>query len=103
MHSIAGKSNLLKDLSSNCDEHKDFADDNYKTCKDRCHAGPVSSFMVISEPEAAKHVLRATDNPSKPLYDKGLVREVSHTSCSYHVAKSRKLSRSSSFSSTRKC
>lgn len=33
--------------------------------------------MVISEPEAAKHVLRATDNPSNPLYDKGLVREVS--------------------------
>lgn len=32
--------------------------------------------MVISEPEAAKHVLRATDNPSNPLYDKGLVREV---------------------------
>ena len=39
-------------------------------------AGPVSSFLVISEPEAARHVLRATDNPKRPIYDKGLVREV---------------------------
>lgn len=39
-------------------------------------AGPASSFLVISEPQAAKHVLRATDNPKNPLYDKGLVREV---------------------------
>ncbi len=40
-------------------------------------AGPVSSFLVISDPAAAKHVLRATDNPKRPLYDKGLVAEVS--------------------------
>lgn len=39
-------------------------------------AGPTSSFLVISDPEAAKHVLRATDNPKRPLYDKGLVAEV---------------------------
>jgi len=43
---------------------------------DGCNAGPFSSFMVISEPKAAKHVLRATDNPNNPIYDKGLVREV---------------------------
>ena len=40
------------------------------------YVGPASSFLVISEPQAAKHVLRATDNPKSPLYDKGLVREV---------------------------
>lgn len=39
-------------------------------------AGPVSSFLVISDPAAAKHVLRATDNPNQPLYVKGLVAEV---------------------------
>ena len=39
--------------------------------------GPVSSFLVVSDPEAAKHVLRATDNPKNPIYDKGLVAEVS--------------------------
>ena len=39
-------------------------------------AGPTSSFLVISDPAAAKHVLRATDNPKRPLYDKGLVAEV---------------------------
>lgn len=39
--------------------------------------GPVSSFMVISDPAAAKHVLRSTDNPSRNIYEKGLVREVS--------------------------
>jgi len=38
-------------------------------------AGPVSSFLVISDPAAAKHVLRATDNPIRPLYVKGLVAE----------------------------
>jgi hypothetical protein len=38
-------------------------------------AGPVSSFLVISDPAAAKHVLRATDNPNLPLYVKGLVAE----------------------------
>ena len=27
--------------------------------------GPVSSFLVISDPEAAKHVLRATDNSTR--------------------------------------
>jgi carotene epsilon-monooxygenase len=39
--------------------------------------GPVSSFLVISDPAAAKHVLRATDNPQRNIYDKGLVAEVS--------------------------
>nr|AGT63110.1 plastid carotenoid epsilon-ring hydroxylase [Haematococcus lacustris] len=38
--------------------------------------GPVSSFLVISDPAAAKHVLRGTDNPQRPLYGKGLVAEV---------------------------
>jgi hypothetical protein len=40
-------------------------------------AGPVSSFLVISDPAAAKHVLRATDNSNNNIYDKGLVAEVS--------------------------
>jgi len=39
--------------------------------------GPVSSFLVISEPQAAKHVLRGSDNPQRPVYVKGLVAEVS--------------------------
>lgn len=39
--------------------------------------GPVSSFLVISDPEAAKHVLRGSDNPQRPIYVKGLVAEVS--------------------------
>ncbi len=39
--------------------------------------GPASSFLVISDPAAAKHVLRYTDNPSRNIYDKGLVAEVS--------------------------
>lgn len=39
--------------------------------------GPASSFLVISDPAAAKHVLRASDNPKNPIYDKGLVAEVS--------------------------
>ena len=41
-----------------------------------CQTGPVSSFLVVSDPAAAKHVLRATDNPKRPLYVKGLVAEV---------------------------
>ena len=41
--------------------------------------GPASSFLVISDPAAAKHVLRASDNPKTPIYDKGLVAEVSST------------------------
>jgi hypothetical protein len=36
----------------------------------------VSSFLVISDPDAAKHVLGATDNRQRNIYDKGLVREV---------------------------
>ena len=32
--------------------------------------------MVVSDPEAAKHVLRGTDNPARPVYEKGLVAEV---------------------------
>lgn len=39
--------------------------------------GPVSSFLVISDPECAKHILRGTDNPTKNIYGKGLVAEVS--------------------------
>lgn len=39
--------------------------------------GPVSSFLVISDPAAAKHVLRGTDNNNNNIYDKGLVAEVS--------------------------
>lgn len=39
--------------------------------------GPVSSFLVISDPAAAKHVLRGTDNPTRNIYCKGLVAEVS--------------------------
>ena len=35
--------------------------------------GPISSFLVISDPDCAKHVLRASDNPNRPIYDKGLV------------------------------
>ena len=38
--------------------------------------GPISSFLVISDPEAAKHVLRSSDNPNRPVYEKGLVAEV---------------------------
>ncbi|GMH35814.1 hypothetical protein BSKO_03682 [Bryopsis sp. KO-2023] len=39
--------------------------------------GPTSSFLVISGPEATKHVLKMSDNPKKPVYGKGLVAEVS--------------------------
>lgn len=39
--------------------------------------GPVSSFLVISDPEAAKHVLMKSDNPKDNVYGKGLVAEVS--------------------------
>jgi carotenoid epsilon hydroxylase len=39
--------------------------------------GPISSFLVLSDPECAKHVLRSSDNPARPLYNKGLVAEVS--------------------------
>ena len=46
-------------------------------------AGPASSFLVISDPAAAKHVLRATDNPNNPLYNKGLVAEVTREPCAH--------------------
>jgi len=39
--------------------------------------GPISSFLVISDPAAAKHVLRSTDNTQRNIYEKGLVAEVS--------------------------
>jgi len=39
--------------------------------------GPISSFLIVSEPAAAKHILRASDNPSRNVYGKGLVAEVS--------------------------
>lgn len=50
---------------------------NFNLCLLECHAGPVSSFLVISDPAAAKHVLRATDNNNRNIYNKGLVAEVS--------------------------
>ena len=31
---------------------------------------------MVSDPAAAKHVLRSTDNPNRPIYVKGLVQEV---------------------------
>jgi carotenoid epsilon hydroxylase len=39
--------------------------------------GPVSSFLVICDPAAAKHVLQLSDNPKNNVYSKGLVAEVS--------------------------
>lgn len=39
--------------------------------------GPVSSFLVVSDPAAAQHVLDRTDNPKNNVYNKGLVAEVS--------------------------
>ena len=39
--------------------------------------GPISSFLVVSEPEATKHILRGSDHVSRPIYGKGLVAEVS--------------------------
>ncbi len=32
--------------------------------------GPASSFLVISDPAAAKHVLRGSDNPKVNIYAK---------------------------------
>ena len=39
--------------------------------------GPASSFLVISDPAAAQHVLQRSDNPKNNVYGKGLVAEVS--------------------------
>ena len=39
--------------------------------------GPASSFLVISDPAAAQHVLQRSDNPKDNKYNKGLVAEVS--------------------------
>ena len=39
--------------------------------------GPVSSFLVVSDPAAARHVLQRSDNPKNNVYGKGLVAEVS--------------------------
>jgi carotenoid epsilon hydroxylase len=39
--------------------------------------GPVSSFLVVSDPAAAQHVLQRSDNPKNNVYGKGLVAEVS--------------------------
>ncbi|CAG9461633.1 unnamed protein product [Pedinophyceae sp. YPF-701] len=39
--------------------------------------GPVSSFLVVSDRETIKHVLRGSDNPANDLYSKGLITEVS--------------------------
>ena len=57
----------------------DFSNTDVYRLGDLCNAcatGPISSFLVISDPAAAKHVLRATDNPKRPIYVKGLVAEV---------------------------
>ena len=35
---------------------------------------------MVSDPAAAKHVLRSTDNPNRPIYVKGLVAEVTRHS-----------------------
>jgi hypothetical protein len=48
--------------------------------------GPVSSFLVISDPAAAKHVLRSTDNSNRNIYDKGLVAEVRKTAAAAAAA-----------------
>jgi carotene epsilon-monooxygenase len=39
--------------------------------------GPISSFLIVSEPAAAKHILRSSDNARRNVYGKGLVAEVS--------------------------
>ena len=39
--------------------------------------GPISSFLIVSEPAAAKHILRSSDNPRRNVYGKGLVAEIS--------------------------
>jgi hypothetical protein len=39
--------------------------------------GPASSFLVVSDPAAAQHVLQRSDNPKNNVYGKGLVAEVS--------------------------
>jgi carotenoid epsilon hydroxylase len=39
--------------------------------------GPVSSFLVVSDPAVARHVLQRSDNPKDNVYGKGLVAEVS--------------------------
>ena len=39
--------------------------------------GPVSSFLVVFDLAAAKHVLRGTDNPRDNIYIKGFIMEVS--------------------------
>lgn len=39
--------------------------------------GPISSFLVVSDPEVTKFVLRSTDNPKGNIYNKGIVAEVS--------------------------
>lgn len=39
--------------------------------------GPISSFLIVSEPAAAKHILRSSDNTKRNIYGKGLVAEVS--------------------------
>lgn len=46
--------------------------------------GPASSFLVVSDPQAAKHVLRSTDNPQRNIYGKGLVTEVNKASKTSH-------------------
>ena len=32
--------------------------------------GPISSFLVVSDPEVTKFVLRSTDNPKGNIYNK---------------------------------
>ena len=54
--------------------------------------GPISSFLVISDPDCAKHVLRASDNPNRPIYDKGLVAEKVQSFCLERGLRSRRRS-----------
>ena len=39
--------------------------------------GPISSFLIVSDPAAAKHILLSSDNKNRNIYGKGLVAEVS--------------------------
>lgn len=39
--------------------------------------GPVSSFLIVSDPLMAKHILKYSDNKNISIFGKGLVAEVS--------------------------
>eukprot|EP01025_Chloroclados_australasicus_P041475 TRINITY_DN4391_c0_g1_i1.p1 TRINITY_DN4391_c0_g1~~TRINITY_DN4391_c0_g1_i1.p1 ORF type:complete len:530 (+),score=58.50 TRINITY_DN4391_c0_g1_i1:23-1591(+) len=40
--------------------------------------GPISSFLVVSDPLIIKHILTSSDNSKRPLFSKGLVAEASN-------------------------